>query len=265
MSEVAIFTYTDHEVRTVTIDGDPWFVAADVCAVLNIANPSDAIAKGLDDDEYQQVNGTLDTSEGLTNSRNPVVLVVSEAGLYSLILRSRKPEAKTFKRWITHDVIPAIRKTGSYSQAPALPQSYAEALRELAASVEREETARAELQKVTPSAEAWEHLATATGDYAVADAAKILCRDPLVDKIGQQRLFTYLSEIGWTHRNKGDRRWRVYQSAVDTGWISELASSHYHPRTGELVLDAPQVRVTVKGLGELHRRLRHKQQPLPSL
>lgn len=262
MDEVAIFTYTGHEVRTIMIDGDPWFVAADVCAVLGIANPSDAI-RNLDDDEYMLVAATLANSEG----GNPHLNVINESGLYSLILRSRKPEARTFKRWITREVIPSIRKTGSYGQPvqPQIPQTYAEALRLAADQAEQIAAQAQEIATLVPGAEAWEHLATATGDYAVADAAKILCRDPLVNKIGQQRLFTYLGEIGWIHRNKGDRRWRVYQSAVDSRWITELASSHYHPRTGELVLDAPQVRITIKGLGELHKRLRNKQQPIPSL
>lgn len=257
MSEVAIFTYTDHEVRTAMIDGAPVFVTTDLCSILGIHNASDA-ASSLDDEE--KGIATVDTPGG------PQVMgVVTESGLYSLILRSRKPEAKAFKRWITRDVIPSIRKTGSYGQASvALPDRRALAVMVIEAE-DRADRAEAETQRLTPSAEAWEHLATATGDYAVADAAKILCRDPLVNKIGQQRLFTYLGEIGWIHRNKGDRRWRVYQSAVDSHWITELASSHYHPRTGELVLDAPQVRITIKGLGELHKRLRNKQQPIPSL
>ena len=92
-------------VRTTMINGEPWFVAVDVCKALEI----DATAtRRLDEDE----KNTLRLTQG--TSGNPNVTVVNEYGLYSLILGSRKPEAKTFKRWITHDVIPTIRKTGSY-------------------------------------------------------------------------------------------------------------------------------------------------------
>ena len=95
-------------VRTVDINGNPWFVAADVCRALEIGNPSDAITR-LDDDE----KSTLVLTEGTSpRGGNPNVNIINEPGLYTLILGSRKPEVKAFKRWITHDVIPSIRRTG---------------------------------------------------------------------------------------------------------------------------------------------------------
>ena len=92
--------------RAVTLDGEPWFVAADVCRALGLGNSSMAVSK-LDDDEKGVI--TSDTLGGKQE-----MSTINEPGLYSLILRSRKPEAKAFKRWITHEVIPAIRKTGGY-------------------------------------------------------------------------------------------------------------------------------------------------------
>lgn len=106
------FTFESHEVRTVIRDGEPWFVASDVCTVLELSNPSEAL-KRLDDDER-----TLISIEGASNGLP--VNAVSESGLYSLVIGSRKQEAKAFKRWITHEVIPSIRKTGSYSVEPSL-------------------------------------------------------------------------------------------------------------------------------------------------
>lgn len=101
------------QVRTVTKDGEPWFVAADVCRALEV-DPT--ATRRLDDDE----KNTLRLTQG--TSGNPNVTIVNEPGLYSLVLGSRKPEAKNFKRWITHEVIPSIRKTGSYSiQEPETP------------------------------------------------------------------------------------------------------------------------------------------------
>ena len=101
---IKIFDYHGQEVRTVEISGQPWFVAADICRVLEISNPTVAMDR-LDADEKAKLN--LGLSGGATGC-------VTESGLYSLILGSRKPEAKQFKRWITHEVIPSIRKTGGY-------------------------------------------------------------------------------------------------------------------------------------------------------
>lgn len=96
-------------IRTFVEEGkqEPWFVAADVCRALEVKNARDAVAR-LDDDE----KNTVVLTDG--NRGNPNVTVVSEPGLYALVLSSRKPEAKEFKRWITHDVIPSIRKSGGY-------------------------------------------------------------------------------------------------------------------------------------------------------
>lgn len=101
---IKAFDYNGQEVRTVEMNGQPWFVAADVCRVLEISNPTVAMDR-LDADEKAKLN--LGLSGGATGC-------VTESGLYSLILGSRKPEAKQFKRWITHEVIPSIRKTGGY-------------------------------------------------------------------------------------------------------------------------------------------------------
>ncbi|WP_239405412.1 phage antirepressor KilAC domain-containing protein [Frankia sp. Cj3] len=110
------------------------------------------------------------------------------------------------------------------------------------------------IAELAPKAESWDVLASGDGDFPVADAAKILSRDPSI-QLGQTRLFTELDSRGWIYRQRGDGRWRAYQTAVDAGRLSELPQSHYHPKTGELVLDPPQVRVTVTGILTLHRLL----------
>lgn len=105
MNELQIFNNPEFgEIRVIDIDGEPWFVAADVCRALDIGNPSQAITR-LDNDEVSLI----------LNEGGHELNIVNEPGLYSLVLGSRKPEAKAFKRWITHEVLPAIRKTGSYS------------------------------------------------------------------------------------------------------------------------------------------------------
>lgn len=106
MTILKIFNFENHEVRTQVIDDEPWFVAKDVCDILEISNSRDAVSR-LDDDEKATV-GLTDGSQIRNYS------IVNEFGLYNLVLSSRKTEAKVFKRWITHDVIPSIRKTGGY-------------------------------------------------------------------------------------------------------------------------------------------------------
>lgn len=106
-NELQVFNSSEFgNVRVVQVDGEPWFVAADVCRALKISNSRDAVAR-LDDDE--KGIGSTDTLGGKQGMQ-----IINEPGLYTLVLGSRKPEAKTFKRWVTHEVLPAIRKTGSY-------------------------------------------------------------------------------------------------------------------------------------------------------
>ena len=110
MNDLALFEFEGQQLRVITIEGEPWFVAGEVCRFLALGNPTMAVDR-LDADER-----ALSSIEG-TNNGNPVN-IVSEPGLYKLIMASRKEEAKAFQRWVTHEVIPTIRKTGSYSLTP---------------------------------------------------------------------------------------------------------------------------------------------------
>lgn len=113
MNAVTPFSFDGTEVRIVTREGEPWFFLVDVCKVLEIGNPSDA-ARRLDADEKD----TLDIIEGVNfkdlGAVGAMPTVISESGLYALIFTSRKPEAKRFRRWVTNEVLPAIRKSGRY-------------------------------------------------------------------------------------------------------------------------------------------------------
>ena len=113
-NSLQVFSYNNKEVRTVEKNGDIWFVAKDVCDVLDIHNSNDTVRKMLDDDEKGIEK--IYTPGGLQD-----MTIISESGLYSLVLRSNKPEAKNFSRWVRHDVLPAIRKTGNYSIKKDLP------------------------------------------------------------------------------------------------------------------------------------------------
>ena len=119
MNELTVFQNEQFgQVRTTVKDGEPWFVAADVCRALEVKNARDAVAR-LDDDEKGVV--LTDTLGGQQN-----MTIVNEPGLYALVLGSRKPEAKAFKRWITHEVIPSIRKHGAYLTPETLGKAIAD-------------------------------------------------------------------------------------------------------------------------------------------
>ena len=108
MKDLQVFAFGDSLVRTTMKDGEPWWIARDVCAVLDIKNPRDAVLDLDDDEKGVAITDTPGGPQEMTT--------VSESGLYSLIFRSRKPEAKAFRRWVTHEVLPAIRRTGGYSR-----------------------------------------------------------------------------------------------------------------------------------------------------
>lgn len=246
MSAVQPFDFDGHQIRARVEGDEAVFVAADVASILGYSDTA-AMTRYLDVDEkglsiWQTPGGSQRMSH------------VTEAGLYAAVMRSTSPQAKPFRRWVTHEVLPAIRRTGTYSTAPALPQTYADALRELAATVEAREAALAQVEALTPSAAAWDRLHDGRGDYAIRQAALILNRDPSI-KTGERRLFATLADLGWIYRHRGaGGAWTAYQVAIERGRLAHLAQDYTDPE-GVLHIKPPQVRVTVKGLRDLHRHL----------
>lgn len=245
-AQIIPFRYAEAaELRAVTVDGEPWFVAADVAAILGLGNMHSTLAL-LDEDERGL--HTVDTPSGAQQ-----MVIVSEAGLYSMILRSRKAEARAFKRWITHTVLPEIRRTGSFGVQVALPKDYASALRALADEAEAHELARVRIRELEPAASAWGSLVEATGDYSVGDAAKMLSRDPSI-QIGQNTLFRWMGKHGWLYR-RGDE-WHPYQDKIDAGLLTLKTNRPYwDSHRGVDVLPAPTVRITAKGVQRIYAAL----------
>lgn len=249
MTAVELFTYTDHQVRVVVIDGEPWFVAADVCRLLELRDTTSAMKMvDADDQRCLRRSDTPQFFEGIAPQVQSFT-AANESGVYALIFQSNKDRARDIRRWVTREVLPAIRKTGTYSTAPAIPQTYAEALRAAADQAERAELAEAKVAELEPQAQVATKLLDAEGDLSVRDAAQALTRAGI--KVGAGRLFAELDGRGWIKRAAGDGRYRVLQAAIESGYMSVLPQSHYHPKTGVLVLDPPQPRVTPKGLQRL--------------
>lgn len=159
--ELSIFSNPEFgSIRVVMHEGEPWFIAKDVCEILGTETRD--VPSILDNDEQRPLVGiihTLNDSEGLRKDSR----IVSEAGLYSLILRSRKPEAKKFKRWVTHEVLPSIRKTGGYSMT-SMPDftNPAQAARAWADEYEAKMLAQKQVKELAETVEAQE---MALGDH----------------------------------------------------------------------------------------------------
>lgn len=125
MNELQIFNYEKIPVRTIMKEGEPWWVLADVCRVLDLSNPT-MVAARLDEDEKQLLAFNPNPKLGLGHNG---ATIINESGLYKVILRSDKPQAKKFTRWVTHEVLPAIRKTGSYGTPKAKAPSVTEVIK----------------------------------------------------------------------------------------------------------------------------------------
>lgn len=197
-------------------DGEPMFVAKDICAALEIKNSRDALAR-LDDDEKGVV--LTDTPGGEQQMQ-----AVNEAGLYVLVLGSRKPEAKAFKRWVTHEVLPALRRDGGYMVArdETPEETMARALVIAQSTIDRQKNRISELEPKALFADA---VAASDGTCLVGELAKMLRQNGV--EVGQNRLFAMLREDGYLG-NVGQNRNVPTQRAMDLGLfrIKETAVTH---------------------------------------
>mgnify|MGYP005748278515 CR=1 FL=1 len=221
------------EVRTVMVSGEPWFVAVDVCKALELSNPTVAVSR-LDEDERSKFN----------LGRQGEGTIINEAGLYSLILGSRKPEAKAFKRWITHDVIPAIRKTGGYIQGEesmsdddliARALVMAQKKIELREQQLKEKDAQLELQK--PKVDFADHVTDSDNAIDMGTFAKYAQKQGIT--MGRNTLFKWLRDQGVLMDNNVP-----YQRYLNAGWFKVIELTY---NTGSGQYTNPKTLVTGKG------------------
>ena len=219
MNKLQIFKNNQFgNVRIILKDNEPWFIAKDVCDCLEINNSRQALSR-LDDDEKNSVI----LNDGIPG--NPEKSIVNEYGLYSLVLSSRKPEAKEFKRWITHDVIPQIRKTGQY--VADIPRTLPDALRAYANEVEEHNKAKALIEEQKPKVLFADSVAASHTSILVGDLAKLLHQNG-VKNMGQKRLFNWLRENSYLIKRKGSDYNSPTQKAMEMGLfqIKETVVSH---------------------------------------
>lgn len=206
--DLEIFNYEDKQVRTVNKNNDVWFIAKDICDILNIKNTTQAINR-LDEDERAMFNIGR---QGITN-------IVNESGLYNLIIRSDKPNAKEFKRWVTHEVLPSIRKTGGYiandqmfidTYLPFADELTKQLFANTLETVRKQNRLIGEMKPKVLFADAVEASKTS---ILVGDLAKILNQNGI--DIGQNRLFAWLRKNGFLCNKKGDMYNMPTQKAMD--------------------------------------------------
>ena len=215
------------KLRTFKIDGEPWFIAKDVCDALAIR--SDSVRSILDADEVDESNpNTIGVAQN--GGRNP--LIVSEPGLYKLILKSRKPEAKAFQRWVTHEVLPAIRRDGGYMAAredETPEQTMARALLIADKTMKRQRVTidqqQAEIDELRPKALFADVVGSSDGTCLVGELAKMLRQNGV--EIGQNRMFEILRQDGYLGK-AGSNRNVPTQRAIEQGLfrIKETAITH---------------------------------------
>lgn len=191
MANIQVFEYQNNKVRTVDMGGEAWFVLKDVCKVLDITDHK-VVARRLDEDEVCQT--PLTDSMG----RQQSTTIINESGLYHVILRSDKPEAAPFRRWVTNDVLPAIRKTGSYN-VPQLTRSQLLATALIAAHEELEEKDK-QIETMKPKALFADAVSASSQSILVGEMAKLLSQNGI--QMGQNRLFSWMRENGYLIKDR---------------------------------------------------------------
>lgn len=191
MQEIIKFENESFGAIRVTQDdgGEPWFVAKDVCNALGLTNTTEAL-RGLDDDEVSNITNSEVAQNGGRSPR-----IVSEPGFYKLVMRSRKPEAKAFQRWVTHEVLPSIRKRGGYMASVKDETPEETMARAFILAKETIERKNREIAEMKPKALFADAVSTSDKCMLVGELAKVLRQNGV--QMGQKRLFSWLRDNGY--------------------------------------------------------------------
>jgi len=241
-----IFDYKGKDVRTILHNDEPWFVASDVCKILEIQNVTQALQR-LEENERSMFNIGR---QGNTN-------IINESGLYELIFASRKPEAKTFKKWVKQEVLPSIRKHGAYMT----PQKIEEVLLnpdtiiQLATNLKEEQQKRLEAERTIELQKTKvvfaESCLVSQDTVLVKEVAKLACNQGIM--IGQNKLYNKLREWGYIQKNNT----QPTQRAIEAGYFQVLQRNIQTPEGSKLTRTT---KVTTKGQLRIINRLKQEMQ-----
>ena len=241
MNEIQIFNYNSNEVRMVEHGGEPWFVLKDVCGVLDLGS-AHKVADRLDEDERNQI--PLTDSLG----RKQETTVINESGLYNVILRSDKPEAKPFRKWVTSEVLPTIRRHGMYATAETVekmladPDTTIKLLETIKAEREARKALESQAEADKPKVLFADAVSASNTSILVGDLAKLLRQNGV--EIGQNRLFRFLRERGYLCKD-GGRYNLPTQRSMDREWFQVKETTINQPDGSIRVTRT--VKVTGKG------------------
>ena len=230
MNEVQLFNFENHEVRSLLISNEPWFVGKDVADVLGYADTNQAIRKHVDNED--RLTRRFD---GTGQSRD--MTIINESGLYSLVLSSKLPSAKKFKRWVTSEVLPALRKTGQYqvkelSGQELMAKALIEAQNVLAAKDKQ-------IEEMKPKALFADAVATSHTSILVGELAKILKQNGI--DMGQKRLFAWLREKGYLIKRQGTDYNMPTQKAMDLGLFEIKEGSYVNGSGVNITTKTPKI------------------------
>lgn len=231
MNEVQLFNFESHEVRSLLLNNEPWFVGKDVAEALGYSKARNAIATHIDSEDKKDapIQGTLGGVQEMT--------VINESGLYSLVLSSKLPSAKKFKRWVTSEVLPSLRKTGQYqvkelSGSELMAKALIEAQSVLAAKDKQ-------IEEMKPKVVFADAVATSHTSILVGELAKILKQNGI--DMGQKRLFAWLREKGYLIKRQGTDYNMPTQKAMELGLFEIKEGSYVNGSGVNITTKTPKV------------------------
>lgn len=230
MNEVQLFNFENHEVRSLLINSEPWFVGKDVAKILGYKDTSDALKKHVDGEDKL-------TRRFADSGQSREMYIINESGLYSLVLSSKLPSAKKFKRWVTSEVLPALRKTGQYqvkelSGSELMAKALIEAQNVLAAKDKQ-------IEEMKPKALFADAVATSHTSILVGELAKILKQNGI--EMGQKRLFAWLREKGYLIKRQGTDYNMPTQKAMELGLFEIKEGSYVNGSGVNITTKTPKV------------------------
>lgn len=231
-NEIQVWNYESSEIRTVQVNGEPWFVLADVCKVLELSSPH-KVADRLENDERNQIPVT----DSLGRYQNTAI--INESGLYTVILRSDKPQAKPFRKWVTSEVLPSIRKHGAYMTDQALEKALTnpDFLIELATQLKAEQEQRRRLETTVaaqnkqmeqdkPKVLFADSVAASRSSILIGELAKLIKQNGV--DMGQRRLFAWMRENGYLIKRCGSEYNLPTQRSMERGLMEIKETSVIH-------------------------------------
>lgn len=233
MEKVQVFKNEEFEVRTVEVDGEPWFVGKNVAEILGYSNPRDALIRHVDEEDKGVTK--CDTLGGIQQ-----MTIINESGLYSLILGSKLPSAKRFKHWVTSEVLPAIRQSGVYMTDDKAydithnPGSLADLLLQAGEQLKQKEII---IQEMKPKALFADAVTTSHTSILVGDLAKIIKQNGY--EIGQKRLFEWLRQNGYLIKS-GSSKNMPTQKSMDLHLFEVKESTVQNPDGSVRVTKTPK-------------------------